>query len=487
MGRSFMHLKTVGFAIYLFVFSYSVQAKIVINEIHFDPDINTEWVEFIELYNAGDETVDLTGWSIGDAVDFEFEPDTAITAGGYVIVVQDVDAISSKFSLPRSRIEGPFQGRLANDGDKIELHRADGKVEDEVEYQLGFPWPTVGDPVSDRNPGTSFSIQLLNPLLDNNLAGSWRSASPTPSAKNSVYVDNAPPFIRQVENKPKQPNSGEDVFITAKISDPDGVASASVLYQEVKPGHYIALDDSAYQTQWTELPMNDAGEDGDEIAGDFIFTAKMPIALQQHRSLIRYRISVEDSLGNSLTVPYEDDPQPNFAYFVYDGVPSWSGAARPGRTPDVTYSSGLLSSLPIYQLICSKEEVEDCTWLDRYSGNDYRYMGTLVYDGVVYDHVPMRARGGVWRYAMGKNMWKFNLNRGHYFQARDNFGRKYGTQWNKLNLGANIQQGDYLHRGEQGMFESVGFKLFDMAGIESSNTNFVHFRIIDEESEDGLL
>ncbi|MHC4150390.1 MAG: lamin tail domain-containing protein, partial [Planctomycetota bacterium] len=35
---------------------------IVINEIHTRPDLKNEKVEFIELYNAGGETVDLSGW-----------------------------------------------------------------------------------------------------------------------------------------------------------------------------------------------------------------------------------------------------------------------------------------------------------------------------------------------------------------------------------------------------------------------------------------
>jgi hypothetical protein len=96
-------------------------------------------------------------------------------------------------------------------------------------------------------------------------------------------------------------------------------------------------------------------------------------------------------------------------------------------------------------------------------------------------------RGGVWRYAMGKNMWKFDFNRGHYFQARDDFGRKYKSKWNRLNFSACIQQGNYRHRGEQGMFEAVTFRLFNMAGVPAPRTNYVHFRIIDEPHEDGLL
>jgi hypothetical protein len=37
-------------------------AQVVINEIHYDPDIKTEPVEFIELHNPSPTTVDLSGW-----------------------------------------------------------------------------------------------------------------------------------------------------------------------------------------------------------------------------------------------------------------------------------------------------------------------------------------------------------------------------------------------------------------------------------------
>ena len=93
-------------------------------------------------------------------------------------------------------------------------------------------------------------------------------------------------------------------------------------------------------------------------------------------------------------------------------------------------------------------------------------------------------RGGVWRYAMGKNMWKFNFNHNHELQARDDYGNRYKTRWDKLNLNV-IQQGDFWHRGEQGLFESVGFRLFNLAGVEGPKTNFLQFRIIDEADEFG--
>ncbi|MBN2329410.1 MAG: lamin tail domain-containing protein [Candidatus Omnitrophica bacterium] len=479
----------VKFAFFILVcsFAFSSYAQIVINEIHYDPDDKTEWVEFIELYNAGVDLVDLSGWHFRNAVEFQFPEASSIPAGGYVIVGQDPAAIASKYNVSQSLIYGPFEGRLDNNREEIELSRPDGRTADRVTYTLGFPWPTVGDPIPEYRSGSSHSIQLVHPLLDNDLGGSWRSGSPTPGKQNSDYAENIPPQIRQVKQSPQQPKANESVLISVKVSDPDGVASVKLLYQIVDPGDYIALDEARYESDWTEIDMHDDGIEGDEIAGDFTYSVEMPPSLQKHRRFIRYRISVSDLLGNSLTVPYSDDPQPNFAYFCYDGAPPWTGAVQPGVTAEVTYSSEMLESIPVYHLICSKEEVENCTWLDQNRSNEYPYTGTLVYDGVVYDHIQFRARGGTWRFAMAKNMWKFNMNRGHAFQGRDNYGRKYNETWDKVNLGANIQQADYRHRGEQGMFESVGFKLFNMAGIESSNTNFVHFRIIDEEHEDGNL
>jgi hypothetical protein len=84
---------------------------------------------------------------------------------------------------------------------------------------------------------------------------------------------------------------------------------------------------------------------------------------------------------------------------------------------------------------------------------------------------------------MTKNMWKFDFNRGHDFEAVDDWGRKLEVRWTKLNLGASIQQGDYNHRGEQGMFESVGFRVFQLAGVPAMHSAYAQFRVIDEPAE----
>ena len=478
--------------------SSEVVSEVVINEIHYDPDVKTELVEFIELHNTTAADIDLTGWYFTNAISYQFPDGSILPARGYIIVAQDPTHISAKWSsgrfiVPPSLVFGPYEGKLGNNGDRIILYNADGEEIDKVDYQLGFPWPTVGEAVPNDQPGTGHSIQLINPFLDNDLAGSWRSASPTLAAFNaSVYLDNTPPHIRHVKHSPKQPKSSQPVTITAKVTDSDGVADVILSYQVVEPGRYINITDSQYYTNWTNLVMHDDGLNGDAIAGDDIYSVRLPGSIQIHRRLVRYRIAVTDSGGRSLMAPYPDDPQPNFAYFVYDGIPAWYGADRLGATAVVKYDSDVMSSLPVYQLISKKSDVEECNWLFQPShtssqASEFRWYGTLVYEGEVYDHIRYRLRGGVWRQAMGKNMWKFNFNRGHRFQARDDYGKKYETNWDKLNLSACIQQGSFGQRGEQGMFEALSFKLFNMAGVPAAKTNWLHFRIIDERYEDGTL
>ena len=295
----------------------------------------------------------------------------------------------------------------------------------------------------------------------------------------------------ELKHAPLQPKSGEAVLVTADFKTQHKPKQLELQYQIVDPGKYIALNDAAYKTQWTPAKMNDTGESGDKAAGDGIYTVELPATLQKHRRLIRYRIVSPDD--KKIVAPEPDDEQRNFAYFVYDGVPAWKGAINPGsneaklREP-VTFSSQALQRVPVYHFISHKPSVENATWNARdgfgsRNRNEYKYTGTLVYDGVVYDHVKFRARGGSWRHAMGKNMWKFNFLGGHRFRARDDYGIPYEAKWDKLNLGACIQQGDYGMRGEQGMFEAVGFRLFNLAGMEASRTHWVHLRIINQAEE----
>jgi len=496
---------------------------VVINEIHYDPDVRTELVEFVELYNTGPNDVNLVGWRLCDGLRYTFSPEAVLPARGYVIAAQDWDSVVLKWSLlmipvnDHEKAYGPFEGRLGNEGQVVTLCDPYDRVVDRVKYQLGFPWPTVGDPVPRDEDGTGHSIQLMNPALDNDLGASWRSASPTPAAKNAaVYSENTPPQMRQVDHNPQPPLRGEVVTITVKVTDSDGVKRVTLLYQLVNPGTYIPLTlpnqgsvfpnetksnpDYEAAANWSSLPMHDDGLNGDQTAGDDVYTVQMPASLQSHRRLIRYRITAEDNGGRSVRVPYADDPQPNFAYFVYDGVPAWSGAIQPSssdpaRAKVVVYDANVLGSLPIYHLIARETDVTNCQYNGSYDNTEYYFSGTLVYDGQVYDNVHYRVRGQYSTTQTGKNKWKFDFNRGHYFQARDDYGTPYNEKWDKMNVGtgccpwwASVHPApsrNYWDAGTQGMVinEVLGFRLYNITGVPSCHTNYFQFRVIASAAE----
>jgi hypothetical protein len=392
----------------------------------------------------------------------------------YVVVGQDPVAVSVKFGVP---CLGPFAGTFRNAGETVRLRDAAGIERDEVSYGLGFPWPTIGE-----TPETS--MQLLNPALHNDLGGSWRSGGPSPGAANGVLAatNDVPPLVRQVDHEPREPVSTNGVLITAKVTDADGVSSVVLQYQLVDPGSYIRVSDASYQTAWTDVAMNDSGLDGDAAAGDNIYSVTMSAAIHVHRRLVRYRITVEDSVANSLRVPYADDEQPNFAYFVYDGVPAWSGAKEPGVTAVTNVSADVMADqLPVYHLIANGTDVVNSQYNSGYNGT--RMWGTLVYDGRVYDHIQFYNRGEYSTYWSGKNKWRFKFNRGRDFRARDIYGKRYKRDWKTLNFNACASPWIPVNRGMAGMDEAVPHRLFQLAGVPSSNTHWTHLRIVDASEE----
>jgi len=657
---------------------------VVINEIHHNPDVETEAVEFVELYNPGPGAVDLSAWSFADGLSFTFPIGTVLAPRGYLVVAGDPVALAAKFGVAAL---GPWTGSLANDGDTVVLCDVAKRVVDRVDYQLGFPWPTVGD-----SPG--YSIELIHPGLDNDLGGSWRASvaggggstpvpqqvfglaqvwrydqsgsdlgtawrgrsfsdsgwaggagllyvesaavspkgtpltigrttyyfrtrftflgdpsrtalqftamvddgavfylngqefyrlgmpagevhystfasrtvdnaasegpftvavtnlvkgenvvavevhqvnagssdivfgmalatvdsgaatgghGPTPGRLNGVWSEDAPPAIRQVAHSSQQPGSNQVVTITAKVTDPNGMSSVSVAYQVVDPGDYIPITLPNYPARapsqtvpnpdyeavanWSTLSMHDDGLHGDLLAGDDVYTVQIPASVQIHRRLVRYRITAEDGLGQAVQVPYADDAGRNFAYFVYDGVPEWRGAINPNGAGALRqaalYPEEVMRSLPVYHLLSRQVDVENCQYNGSYDNTEYYFSGTLVVDGAVYDNIHYRIRGQYSPRQTGKEKWKFDFNRGRYFQGKDDHGREYARGWDKMNVGTGTcPWWQFPHpggwdQGTQGMVmnETLGFRLYNMAGVPSCRTHYFHLRVIDSQTE----
>ena len=101
--------------------------------------------------------VDLSGWRLANAVSFTIPNGTMLGSGQYLLISQHPGGAFQPLCGVLSL--GPFEGRLSNDGETVQLLNTAGVVQDEVDYQLGFPWPTIGDIPAPIDPAHQSGIR----------------------------------------------------------------------------------------------------------------------------------------------------------------------------------------------------------------------------------------------------------------------------------------------------------------------------------------
>lgn len=70
-------------AFFIILINFNLNAQIVINEIMYNPpESNTDFLEYIELYNPTNANINLKDYRISEAFSVTF-PDTIIPADGY--------------------------------------------------------------------------------------------------------------------------------------------------------------------------------------------------------------------------------------------------------------------------------------------------------------------------------------------------------------------------------------------------------------------
>jgi hypothetical protein len=148
----------------------STDAKIVINEINYNSPPLKDTKDWVELYNAGNATVNLKNWIISDGgpeSGYVFPVDYNLTPGMYFVVCRDLAAFR-QFWPGIANITGDMGFGLSSSGDDINLYDPDGNLVDFVSYTPNPPWPTEPNI-------TGASIELTDPLSDNNAGKNWKS------------------------------------------------------------------------------------------------------------------------------------------------------------------------------------------------------------------------------------------------------------------------------------------------------------------------
>lgn len=349
----------------------------------------------------------------------------------------------------------------------------------------------------NRSTGSNdfgLDVELIRPEPD-----SEALPQPSPGLVNTVFSEVAPPAIRQVDHAPEEPGSDDPVVITAKVTDPEGVASVVLETQTVAPGNYVPAflakptslllsnptgprtPNPAYEQNWVRVAMADDGLGPDAVAGDGVYSAQ--VAAKPHRTLVRYRMTVSDLAGAEVRVPYEDDGQLNFAYFHYDGVPDY-------ETDDGTFPASDLEEIPVYHVLTTTADFDQMV---AYSGNnqiprnnydarsEYNWNCTFVYDGKVYDNSVYRLRQRNARYAgSGKRSLKFRFNRGNYPTFHDRNGEEYPQPWRFL---ATHKMVGSRSNPTWGLDQATNHLMWNLTGTPAPFTHWGHFRIIQNEEE----
>lgn len=157
-----------------------------------DPSITSTQLEFIEIYNRSEATVELVDYQLSGGSMFGFTSGT-LAAGQTIVLVSfnpSAPGNAARAAAFRAHYDigagvmlaGPFTGALLDEGSRLELQfppEMPGAIprarSDEALYDNLAPWPDVA-----ASPGAS--LQRQGPSTFGNAGASWLAAAPTPGS-----------------------------------------------------------------------------------------------------------------------------------------------------------------------------------------------------------------------------------------------------------------------------------------------------------------
>jgi hypothetical protein len=215
--------------------------RVVISEVMYHPpDIggtnDNSLDEFVEMYNGTGSAVSLQNtngtWRLNGGVDFIFPTNLTLAAGEYLLVASfnpatnaaQLAAFKSLYGITDSnlRILGPYNGKLANNSDRLALERpqhpdatndtVNWVIVDEVLYADQSPWPCGSD-------GTANSLQRLNALNHGSDPLNWSAEPPTAGRPRANLPAGLPTITAQPQDR-VAPTNGTASFSVSVCGTP---------------------------------------------------------------------------------------------------------------------------------------------------------------------------------------------------------------------------------------------------------------------------
>ncbi len=140
---------------------------IVINEIMYNPPIAYPDLPYVELYNRGTESVDLSGFRFTRGISYVFPDGTSLGPDEYLVVAQNPSALETAHAADSlTGVLGPYTGTLASSGENIRLVDLYGNIVDQVRYYDGGRWGRWSD-------GGGSALELIDADQDNSVPSAW--------------------------------------------------------------------------------------------------------------------------------------------------------------------------------------------------------------------------------------------------------------------------------------------------------------------------
>lgn len=170
----------------IFIEDLQTDDHLIINEINYNSAKDHDTKDWVELHNKSNTAIDISKWSLED-IDgnrVEFWPGTVIKADGYLVISQHREY----FTVHHRKLDNytwQLDFGLSKNGDVVSLYNRNEELVNQVSYLPNAAW-------SERADGQGWTLELLDPALDNTIPENWESIHQfgSPGRANDVISSN---------------------------------------------------------------------------------------------------------------------------------------------------------------------------------------------------------------------------------------------------------------------------------------------------------
>jgi hypothetical protein len=164
--------------------------NLVLSEIHYNPDGDDD-AEFIEFVNISTNTLDLSGLTLSNAVDFTFPQGLGLDPGALLVITRNASAFSSRYQdtnspyfYPDIQVVGQWLPSISldNNGDTLVLFASNGTELLRFRYDDDGAWPGRAD-----GDGSSLELKSVTSLPGNAIERNTTYANPANWQASCTY------------------------------------------------------------------------------------------------------------------------------------------------------------------------------------------------------------------------------------------------------------------------------------------------------------